>query len=104
MIEDSNWLREKLHEAFGHGWQTHFARFLQLSGDVRPFSTIIRGISSAASGRHRLAGELRVLVNLLSRHGDIPNLIKEARRDQGEPMFRLLPKPEDSAGGPSRRK
>lgn len=104
MIEDSNWLRERLHAAFGHGWQTHFARFLQLAGDTRPFSTIIRGISSASSGRHRLAGEMRVLVNLLSRHEDIPDLIKEAKRTPGEPIAKLLPKPEVSAAPPPKRR
>jgi hypothetical protein len=101
---DATWLRAQLLAAFGTGGQAHFARFLKLSGDHRPLASIVRGISNAASGRHKMSGELRALAWLLTNYEAVPDMVKDARRDPGLPMFALLPKPEVSLAPPPRKR
>ena len=89
--DDAAWFRAQLLAAFGAGGQAHFARFLKLSGDHRPLPSIIRTISNAVSGRHKLSGELRALAWMLTNWEAVPDLVKDARREPGAPMFALKP-------------
>ena len=102
--DDAEWFRAQLLAAFGAGGQAHFARFLKLSGDHRPLPSIIRTISNAVSGRHKLSGELRALAWLLTNYEAVPDMVKDARREMGAPMFALKPKPLVSAAPAPRKR
>lgn len=62
-MSEANWFRAEVRELFGT--QAAMARFMVGAGDHRDYETILRNISNAATGVHRVRGELRVILTLM---------------------------------------
>ncbi len=69
-MTDAEWFNQRVRLIFGDERpHTDPANFLILAGDHRSLKTIMRTLSNVASGKHRVSGELRVVLNLLATPG-----------------------------------